>query len=113
MFICPKKWKIFGKHTQKWMIIGLLGQLFEPVWMEIFLELLGRLYSGLGQLFSGSGRIHSSLGRLYSGLGQLYSGFRFVIFQFRPVLFQFRVVIFWFRVVYITIYYTLLGPITN
>jgi hypothetical protein len=34
--ICPKKWKISGKHNEKWMIIVLLGQLFEPVWMEIF-----------------------------------------------------------------------------
>jgi hypothetical protein len=39
--ICPKKWKISGKHNKKWMIIVLLGQLCKPVWMEIILELFG------------------------------------------------------------------------
>ena len=48
--ICPKKWKISGKHNQKWMIIGLLGQLFEPVWMEIFLELFGPIQGPNGPI---------------------------------------------------------------
>jgi hypothetical protein len=34
--ICPKKWKISGTNNKKWMIIVLLGQLFKPIWKEIF-----------------------------------------------------------------------------
>ena len=36
-----KKWKISGKNIKKWMILGHQAQLFEPIWMEIFLKLLG------------------------------------------------------------------------
>jgi hypothetical protein len=35
--ICPKMWIIIsGKDNQKWMVIGLLCQLFKPVGMQFF-----------------------------------------------------------------------------
>ena len=31
-------WKIYGKNNQKWMVLGLVGQLFMPVGMKMFSE---------------------------------------------------------------------------
>ena len=35
---CTKKGKMSGKDFKKWMVLGLLAQLFEPVEIEILLN---------------------------------------------------------------------------
>ena len=50
---CPKKWKISGTHIRKWMILGLLAQLFQPVEIKIFLKWFGPIL-GSKQTYFGS-----------------------------------------------------------
>ena len=35
---CIKKGKMYRKDIKKWMVLGLLAQLFEPVEIEILLN---------------------------------------------------------------------------
>ena len=41
---CTKKGKMSGKDIKKWMVLGLLAQLFEPVQMKIFLKWFGPFF---------------------------------------------------------------------
>ena len=39
--ICPNKWNISGNHVKKWMMLGLLAQLFKTIEKDIFLKWFG------------------------------------------------------------------------